>query len=218
MKKPLTEAEWLSATDPQPLLEALRAAGVVSERRLCLWGCACVRRVWHLLMDERAENSVVVAERYADGLVDWGDLRRARVAVRPAFAEARGVHLSALQAVVCITGDANWLALYAARAGHWEAERTAQSALLRDIFGPLRFRPVTLDPSWLTSPVPELGLAAYEQRSLPDGRLHNDRLAVLADCLEEKGCDNKEVLGHLRQQGAVHVRGCWVVDLLLKRT
>jgi hypothetical protein len=100
------------------------------------------------------------------------------------------------------------------------AERSAQAALLRDIFGPLPFRQVRIDPAWLTwngGAVRKLAEAAYEQRSLPDGTLESHRLAVLADALEEAGCTEPDVLGHCRQQEKQHVRGCWVVDLLLGR-
>ena len=41
-----------------------------------------------------------------------------------------------------------------------------------------------------------------------------ERLAVLFDALEEAGCDDAEILNHLRSPGP-HVRGCWAVDLLL---
>lgn len=67
MSKTLSEAEWLSAADPQPLLEALRAAGGVSERKLRLWACACVRRVWQYLGDPRTRRAVEVVEAFADG-------------------------------------------------------------------------------------------------------------------------------------------------------
>jgi hypothetical protein len=46
------------------------------------------------------------------------------------------------------------------------------------------------------------------------GTLDNDRLAVLSDALEEAGCDDADLLDHLRSPGP-HVRGCWVLDLLL---
>ena len=59
-----------------------------------------------------------------------------------------------------------------------------------------------------------LATAAYEERILPAGTLDSDRLAVLADALEDAGCDNEDILSHLRGPGP-HVRGCWVVDLLL---
>jgi hypothetical protein len=49
---------------------------------------------------------------------------------------------------------------------------------------------------------------------LPAGTLDSARLAVLTDALEEAGCDNADLLAHLHSNGP-HVRGCWVVDLIL---
>jgi hypothetical protein len=40
--------------------------------------------------------------------------------------------------------------------------------------------------------------------------------AVLADMLEEAGCSDPQLLGHLRSPGP-HVRGCFAVDALLGR-
>ncbi|HKA54599.1 MAG TPA: hypothetical protein VKJ47_13145, partial [Candidatus Binatia bacterium] len=92
-------------------------------------------------------------------------------------------------------------------------EESALCALVRDIFGN-PFRPASLDPAWRTPAVVSLATAAYEERNLPAGTLDPDRLAVLADALEEAGCDNADLLSHLRGPGP-HVRGCWVIDLLL---
>jgi hypothetical protein len=100
-----------------------------------------------------------------------------------------------------------------------EALAAAASALrLRrlDIFGN-PFRPVNVSSSWLTPDVLTLAQAAYDDRTLPAGTLEPTRLALLADALEEAGCDNAEILGHLRGEGP-HVRGCWVVDLLLGKS
>jgi hypothetical protein len=87
--------------------------------------------------------------------------------------------------------------------------------LARDIFGN-PFRPVTLNPAWLTPQVVALAQAAYEHRDLPSGHLDPARLAVLADALEDAGCADADLLGHLRGPGE-HVRGCWAVDLLLAK-
>jgi hypothetical protein len=57
-------------------------------------------------------------------------------------------------------------------------------------------------------------VACYQERELPSGHLDVTRLAVLADALEDAGCDNGDILQHCRGDGP-HVRGCWVVDLLL---
>jgi hypothetical protein len=86
-------------------------------------------------------------------------------------------------------------------------------SLLREIFGN-PFRMVTLDPSLLTPTVVGLAQAAYGDRHLPSGELDADRLAVLADALEEAGCADATILTHLHSAG-LHVRGCWVVDLLV---
>jgi hypothetical protein len=96
------------------------------------------------------------------------------------------------------------------------AEGGVQAALLRDLFGN-PCRPVTLSPAWRTPEVLALAQAAYDNRTLPAGTLEPARLSVLADALVDAGCDNGDLLGHLRGQGP-HVRGCWAVDLLLGKS
>jgi hypothetical protein len=87
-----------------------------------------------------------------------------------------------------------------------DSERRHQRELLRDIFGN-PFRHVSADPRWLTSPVLDLARTMYESRDFT-------AMPILADALEESGCDNADVLAHCRGDGP-HVRGCWVVDLVL---
>jgi len=69
------------------------------------------------------------------------------------------------------------------------------------------FRPVPLDPSWLTSTVVTLAAGVYDERAF-------DRLPILTDALQDAGCEIAEVLDHCRGPGP-HVRGRWVVDLVL---
>ncbi|QDU18833.1 hypothetical protein ETAA1_07290 [Urbifossiella limnaea] len=88
-------------------------------------------------------------------------------------------------------------------------ETAEQVRLLRDIFGN-PFHPVALDPAWRTEAVVGLARGAYEDRAF-------DRLPVLADALEDAGCADGAVLAHCRGPGP-HVRGCWVVDLVLGKT
>ena len=88
-------------------------------------------------------------------------------------------------------------------------ESAAQAALVRDIFGN-PFRPVTLDPSWQTPNVLALAETIYEERAF-------ERLPILADALMDAGCDDEEALSHCRSSGP-HVRGCWLVDLLLGKS
>jgi hypothetical protein len=92
------------------------------------------------------------------------------------------------------------------------AEERAQVGLLRCLFGPLLFRTVPLALSWLAwndGTIPKLAQAVYEERAF-------DRLPILADALEEAGCDNADILTHCRGPGP-HVRGCWLLDLLLAK-
>jgi hypothetical protein len=108
-----------------------------------------------------------------------------------------------------------------ATVAHWPVElpsqreavasaRTAQIRtninLLRDIFGN-PFRPVTFDPSWRTDTVLSLARGMYESRDFSP-------IPILADALRDAGCDNEAILAHCRGDGP-HVRGCWVVDLVL---
>jgi hypothetical protein len=97
-------------------------------------------------------------------------------------------------------------------------EKESQSLLLRCIFGD-PFRPVAVDPAWLAwndGTIPKLARVIYEERRLPWGELDLHLLAALAEVLEDAGCTDAVILGHCRAEGP-HVRGCWVVDLLLGR-
>ncbi len=95
-----------------------------------------------------------------------------------------------------------------------EAECRAQAALLRDLFGPVPYRAVSLDRTWLAPTVASLAHATYEERDLPSGELSPAHLGILADALEEAGCIDAALLDHLRGPGA-HVRGCWGLDVVL---
>ena len=80
---------------------------------------------------------------------------------------------------------------------------------MRDIFGN-PFRSASVNPLWLTwndGTIPNLARALYDDRAF-------DRLPILGDALEDAGCVNADILAHCRS-GGEHVRGCWVVDLLL---
>src|SRR5205823_12081645 len=81
-----------------------------------------------------------------------------------------------------------------------------QSDLLRDIFGN-PFRPVAFSPSWRTDTAVSLARRMYESCEF-------SAMPILADALQDAGCDNADILDHCRGPGP-HVRGCWVVDLVL---
>ena len=102
--------------------------------------------------------------------------------------------------IAIVTGSAGLI-------GSEAAELLAQAVLLRDIFGPIPFRSLSFDPSWLTPAVVELAKAIYADRFF-------EQISSLADVLEITGCDNEDILRHLRGPGP-HVRGCFALDLLL---
>jgi hypothetical protein len=87
-----------------------------------------------------------------------------------------------------------------------EAIRAEYAVVFRDIFGN-PFRPVTFSQEWRTDTVVALARQMYDSRAF-------DRMPILADALQDAGCDSEDVLDHCRGEGP-HVRGCWVVDLVL---
>jgi hypothetical protein len=203
--------------------------GRSSERKLRLFGCACCRQIWAFLTDQRCRTAVEQAERYAEGLASKKSLTPVRVEARQAVREAntywrrRAFHAclklvedKAASAVAAVAAQNAFRAVVYGHGMH-QAARGTQAALLRDIFGPLPFREVSIDASLLTKNdalVTKLARAAYEDRSLPAGTLDRSRLLVLADALEDAGMMDAEVLAHLRS-GGPHVRGCWAVDATL---
>jgi hypothetical protein len=94
-------------------------------------------------------------------------------------------------------------------------ETEAQCILIRDIFGN-PFSVASVNPTWRTPAVLGIAQAAYENRHLPAGTLSPERLAILADALEDAGCTDAAILNHLRGPGG-HCRGCHVIDLLLQK-
>jgi len=214
----MTESEWLICDDPEMMLDFL--SDRASDRKLRLFAAACCRRLWSHLRSVTSRRAVEFVESYADGEVT-------RKAILAADSAARAPLRSPRRRRTFWTTEASaaMAARYAATAGAWTAASTAmldigealpeeaayQCALLRTIFTP--FRPLTIDPTWLTPTVVALAEAAYSERQLPSGELDPDRLAILSDALEETGAAGP-LLGHLRGAGP-HVRGDAAIDALL---
>jgi hypothetical protein len=212
----VTEHEWLACTDPAVMAHFLcdklrlsrRPAG---RRRLRLYACACCRRVWDRLSDDRSRAAVEVAERYADGAALKSELDRVWGGRGRSGFPCDAVCDQIGRAVAQCSFEASSLQMTAADGGmtasyrEIEAEQGVQAALLRDIFGN-PYRPVAPDPAWVPSNAEVLAQAMYDSRDFA-------AMPLLADLLEEAGCP-AAVSEHCRGPGP-HVRGCWVVDLLL---
>ena len=175
----------------------------------------CCRRVSHLVTDSRSHRAVEVAERFADGLATESELGAASGA---AWQAANSTSDFALSTIAYATGrDANGLigAYFMCEPGEDQAAEKEEVVILRDVVGN-PFRPVALSPAWRSPAVLALAQAAYNNRILLAGILEPDRLAIVADALEEAGCNDADILGHLRGPGP-HLRGCCAIDLILSK-
>ncbi len=226
----MKENDWLVCTDPKAMLEFLGPKA--SERKLRLFGCACCRRIWHLIPDEPRRKAVEHAEAYADGLINSDTLHQALL---NAIGEYRGGGVSHVDGVllqtcynhpwqetaiphtISLVDDA---ASAAIKGPPWDdawmqarlPEFAHQASLLRDIFGSIfytknLFRTTLLDPDRMPASVRSLATQIYTSN-------HFSLIPILADALEDSGFDDADVLDHCRNPGD-HVRGCWVLDLIL---
>jgi hypothetical protein len=230
----MTEAEWLACEEPEKMFG--QGIGGDSERKWRLFMCACCRRIAPLMPDPRSREAIEVSEAFADGAVTDELLGHARQGAHDAailwYYGAEGVPASSglassiavdvsshfkltgrmpKQAASAVGSAASENAAPpdAEQLYDWEtaAETAEQATLYRDIFGN-PFRPVTFYPAWRTDTVVSLARQMYEARDF-------GAMSILADALQDAGCDNVDILGHCRDTSLAHVRGCWCVDLVL---
>ncbi|MCE9561750.1 MAG: hypothetical protein K8U57_06805 [Planctomycetes bacterium] len=88
-----------------------------------------------------------------------------------------------------------------------ETDLATYPSLLREIVGN-PFRPIAFSAEWRTSTAVSLSRQMYESRDF-------SAMPILADALQDAGCENEDILTHSRDANQVHVRGCWVVDAVL---
>lgn len=225
--KRIAEAEWLSCKNPTLIWDYLyKKKGNI--RKLQLAACACCRRIWHLL-PEKYRHLVELSEQAADGLVTeeqldeawkheedelwvWNPEAKAVIAATGVMAGIRAEYAfesAQGHAAVAATGQHCAYDELDPTIPAVAAELEALTKLLRCIVGN-PFRAVTLHPTWFAwnaGTIPKLAQAIYDESAF-------DRMPMLADALEEAGCSDPDILNHCRYPGT-HVRGCWVVDLIL---
>ena len=230
----MTEAEWLACAEPVQMLEFLRSTA--SDRKSRLFACACCRKRWPDI-PVGGREAVAIAEQCADDLGHAEHLasaaerlvalllpllpphaQAALLACQQALSADHRLFHGAMAACVWVADIAGILAVvrgaepssvHYRHTRAWAAEFGECSHVVRDVFGN-PFRPVSAKPVWLTSTVVELARGIYVEGAF-------DRLPILADALQDAGCENADVLGHCRGPGP-HARSCWVVDLVLGMT
>ena len=242
----MTEKEWLKSGRVCPLLDFVcKKSGLIykkkkvqqhsrGRRRLRLFAVAIARRVAHLVSDRPLLRLLDAAEAYADGagsLKELQDLRaRSRIkelnfvmedsdreelddwlTEKNSRADCAGQAIAILSerdviSVCCLHANA----AFAREGKDMLTEAAYQANLLRDIFGN-PFRPVTFDPDWRTSTVVSIAHSMYDSRDFSP-------MPILADALQDAGCEHEDILNHCRDPQGTHVRGCWVVDLVLGKS
>jgi hypothetical protein len=227
---------WASCEDPDRMLSHV-LEGKASGRKLRLFACACVRSSWALSYHDNSvlwDTAIELAERFADGdatagaledalkmlpaapgqVARWAEslLEDAAKALDPGKDPAE-VAREALEATVSLESrdpDRGYVVN-----GWWSKAGREKCNFLRDIFLPPA--PPVLPPAWLAwnaGAIPKMARAVYEGGP----RFAHTELAVLADALEDAGCDEERILDHCRGWSpAEHCRGCWVVDLILDK-
>jgi hypothetical protein len=213
----MDELQWLSRHDPHAMLNFI--ASRTSPRKLLLFACACARRILFASGDEQRQEIIALVERFADDpgcAAEWParperqyDLDKHSVAELFLLAPVLRPPLLAAQVAINVRIQKS--------AGHprpkyiRHRERRHQCQFLREIFGN-PFRPVTWDWSLLglhQQRVRNMAQVIYDENRF-------DELPFRGDALEEAGCVDAQMLGHCRNR-IPHVRGCWVLDLLVEK-
>jgi len=200
--------KWKTCSDPGPMLDFLR--GAAGERKLRLFAVACLRSIlpagapFHSALDAAEEVAGGKPSRQVRKSFDeWG-----AIAMEAGDPLGWAMHFALDDAASIVHLDrefTDWIC--GLREGVSEsAERKRFADHLRCIFGN-PFRPVSVEAAWLTPAVRSLARRMDQARDF-------SQMPALADALEESGCANSDVLDHCRSR-TPHVRGCWVVDLLL---
>lgn len=240
----MTEVEWLVCRDPYKMTVAKQCR---NSRKRRLLACACARRALWFIQDDRFLVAIEASEQYADGLLSDTHRRLARRNALRAYAElsdrefSRSAYLAALSAVRTLEREfgklmqaldhAQWAQAHLAssdeegrgprkgRSQRWsqaqnralDEERYHQRVFVSEIFGN-PFRAVPLDLTllqWNDGTVRKMAQVIYDDRRFED-------MPILADALMDAGCHHPDILTHCRSGGG-HVRGCWVLDLLLSK-
>ncbi len=200
----MTDGEWKVTADPFRLLDC--SGDWLSPRKLRLLGAAYARWLRRYPFFRPAADYESLAERVADGELTPDAAREMAPAADKAsafgglLAPDAAVGREVRYLITLADGQA------AKADGPSEAAFHHACDLIRSVV-PCPLRPPGFDPRWRTETAVELARGIYADRAW-------DRLPILADALMDSGCNDADVLAHLRGPGP-HCRGGWVVDLVL---
>jgi hypothetical protein len=221
----MTEEEWLVCEDSRQMIRAVVRSQCSANRKLCLFALELCRRVLNRLPRPELLGATDYVERAIDGEnveMPRGLMHLARVDdAGPRFDMnlAKALDLASMGAhaggPLGVAGGGAALALNVFNDDSANSparpipsdERARLALVCRDIFGN-PFRPVAFSPSWRTDTAVAVARQMYDSREF-------GAMPILADALQDAGCDNEDILNHCRDANATHVRGCWVVDLVL---
>ena len=195
---------WLGATRPYGMLDYLRETA--TERKLRLLGVACCRRVTSRMPNDRFWSAIDLVEQFVEGKATLDALVAAHTAAQGRDGLGLGPDFPLTQTPLAVYSVLGWCGSLAQH----RDERRKQCDLVRDIFGN-PFRPVAFSPEWRTDTAVSLARTMYDAREF-------SAMPILADALQDVGCDNDDILTHCRDGTLTHVRGCWVCDLVLGKS
>ena len=213
------ELNWLTSQDPIQVLRELPLSWSLSARRDRLIAVAFCRRIKGLFIEQGTHDAIGLLEQIADGEIANSELSRIANTVvedwdvyefTSAFDDAQRVAVQAVYDAICSETPAFSALQRTIEATTFRGTQAtvipSLANLIRDVAGN-PFCPVTFATEWRTSTVTALAETIYADRTFGN-------LPVLADALEDAGCEHADILSHCRGPGP-HVRGCWVVDLVL---
>jgi hypothetical protein len=211
----MTEAEWFASDQPWALFEVVAARLTPRKERLMALGLC--RLLPALSLRPPILRVLAAAESLADRPATGrrAGLEAGLLGVRLAWGgHTAGSARSALDHAVAGNAGSTIAAVGLTREtldGRPPAGTDhAMAASIRDIVGN-PFRPVTFDPDWRSSTAVTLARQMYESREF-------SAMPILADALQDAGCEDDAILSHCRDPQQSHVRGCWVVDLVLGKS
>jgi hypothetical protein len=198
----------------QLLNRSVKSANPGRWRKLRLCSCYLLRPLESVFTDGQFAHALDVAESHFDGRATLDELRAAIAEAQSGYEVHRNdldrADERAAQALYHLLRDAREAVGAAVMSAYGVADETGNRvglALLREMFGN-PFRPVAFSPEWRTDTAVTLAAQMYEARDF-------SAMPILADALQDAGCDDPALLWHCRDAAQVHVRGCWVVDLVL---